>query len=74
MESNYWGSQGPKSWKHDFEITGDPKVHPVGQLFGGVLRPQTHMGTCGAAPLFRAKKSKMANKAQNRYLLTLIDR
>ena len=44
------------------------KVHPVGQLFGGVLRPQTHMGTCGAAPLFRAKKSEIANKAQNRDL------
>ena len=57
------GVQGQISWKHDFEITGDPKG-PVGQLFGGVLRPQTHMGTCGAAPLFRAKKSKMANKAQ----------
>ena len=40
------------------------KVHPVGQLFGGVLWPQTHMGTCGAAPLFRAKKSKMAQKFQ----------
>ena len=50
------------------------KVHPVGQLSGGVLRPQTHMGICGAAPLFRSEKSKMANKAQNRNLLTLIDR
>ena len=46
----------------------------MGQLFGGFLRPQTHMGTCGAGPLFRAKKSKIANKAQNRDLLTLIDR
>ena len=36
------------------------EVNPVGQLFDGVLRPQTHMGTSGAAPLFRAKKSKMA--------------
>ena len=50
------------------------KVHPVGKFFGVVLRPQTHMGTCGAAPLFGAKKSKIANKAQNRDLLTLIDR
>ena len=42
------------------------KVHPVGQLFvfGGALRPQTHMGTYGAAPLFRAKK--MAKKRQIR--------
>ena len=50
------------------------KVHPVSQLFGGVLRPQVHMGTCGAAPFFRAKIFKKANNAQNRDLLTLIDR
>ena len=50
------------------------KVQPVDQLFSGVLRPQTHMGTCGAAPLFRAKKSKMAIKVKNRDLLPLIDR
>ena len=28
------------------------KVHPVGQLFGWVLRPQTHMGMRGATPIF----------------------
>ena len=45
------GVQGLKSWKHDFQ-----KVHQLGQLFGRVLRPQTHKGTCGATPLFRAQK------------------
>ena len=67
------GVQGQNSWEHDFEITGDPKVPPMGQRFGGSLRPQTHISTCGAMPLFRAKISKMANKAQNRDVLTLID-
>ena len=56
-------AKGLKSWKHDFEITGDPKVHQLGQLFGRVLRPQTHKGTCGVTPLFRAQKSIKANKA-----------
>ena len=27
------GVQGQKSWKHDFEITGDPKVPPSGSTF-----------------------------------------
>ena len=38
------GGQGQTSWKRDCEITGDiiQKVHQVGQLFGQVLRPQTH--------------------------------
>ena len=31
--------QGQKSWKHDFEITGDPKCPPGGSTFGRVLRP-----------------------------------
>ena len=50
------------------------KILPVGDLFGGVLRPQTHMGTCGPRPYLGPKKSNMANKAQNRDLMTLIDR
>ena len=41
--------QGQKSWKHDFEIKGDPKGPPNGS---------THMGTCGAAPLFRVQNLK----------------
>ena len=90
--------QGLKSWKHNFEITGDlaltsarfcarfrakciwldeqvtQKVHQLGQLFGRVLRPQTHKGTCGATPLFRAQKLIIANKAQNQDFLTSIFR
>ena len=27
------GVQGLKSWKHDFEITGDPKGPPIGSTF-----------------------------------------
>ena len=27
------GVQGQKSWKHDFEITGDPKGPPSGSTF-----------------------------------------
>ena len=27
------GVQGLKSWKHDFEITGDPKGPPSGSTF-----------------------------------------
>ena len=45
--------------------------HQLGQLFGRVSRPQTHKGTCGATPLFRAQKSIIANKAQNQDFLTL---
>ena len=63
------GIQGQKSWKHNFEITGDPKVRQVGKFFGWVLRSQTHMGICGPTPLFNAPtgptKSKMAIEAQN---------
>ena len=44
------------------------KVHPVGQLFGGVLRPQTHMGTCGVAPPFRAKELNLAVNYLLRFL------
>ena len=28
-----WEFQGQKSWKHDFEITGDPKYPPGGSTF-----------------------------------------
>ena len=51
--------QGQKSWKHDFEITGDPKGSPSESTVG---------------PFYAPKKPKMANKAQNQNLLTLIDR
>ena len=42
-----------KSWKHDFEITGDPKGPPSGSTFWS-----------GFEALFRVQKSKMTNKAQ----------
>ena len=57
------GLQGQKSCKHDFEIIGDPKVSPSGSTFWW-----------GSETLFRTKKSKMANKAQNQDLLKQIDR
>ena len=51
--------QGQRSWKHDFEITGDPKGPTSGSNFwSGLVGP---------------KKSKMANKAQNRYFFQSID-
>ena len=54
------GVQGLKSWKHDFEITVDPKGPPSGSTFwSGFEGPD-----CGATPLFRVQKPKMANKAQ----------
>ena len=44
---------GQKSWKHDFEITGDPKGPPGGSTFKlGFLRPQT----CKATSFVRAQK------------------
>ena len=53
--------QGQKSWKHDFEITGDPKCPPVGSTFwSGFEAP------VGQRPLSAPKKSKITNKAQNR--------
>ena len=65
------GAQGQKSWKQDFEITGDPKSPPNGSTFWlGFEAP----GICGATPFFRhlqsrPKKSKITNKAQNKDLL-----
>ena len=56
-----------KIWKHDFEITGDPKlqkVPQVGQLFVGFSGPR--LWAVGPRPDVGPKTSKMANKAQNR--------
>ena len=50
------GVQGQKSWKHDFEITGDPKGPPSGSTFGRVLSPQTNRGTCGVTTFFSPQK------------------
>ena len=36
------GVQGQKSWKHDFEITGDPKGLPSGSTFwSGIEAPDS---------------------------------
>ena len=53
------GVQGQKSWKHNLEITGDPKGPP-----NWVLRSHTHMGS-PFLRLNRTQKSKMAIKDQN---------
>ena len=51
------------SWKHDFEITGvTQKVRQVGQLFVRVMRSETHRGTCGATPFFRAQNNRKYDK------------
>ena len=64
------GVQGQKSWKHDFEIIGDPKGPPSGSTFwSGFEAPG-----CRATPFFRAQKFKMAYKAQNQDFPTPIDR
>ena len=47
--------QGQKIWKHDLEITGDPKVPPSGSTFWSGFETTPYLGP---------KKSKMANKAQ----------
>ena len=61
--------QGQKSWKHDFEITGDPKFPPGGSTFwSGFEAP------VGQRPLSGPKKSKITNKAQNRDFSIPIDR
>ena len=54
------GIQGQKSWKHNFEITGYPKVTSSGSTFWLVLRSHALF----QVPT-RPKKSKMAIKAQN---------
>ena len=69
---NQFVLRGQKSWKHDFEITGDPKGPPGGSTFSlGFLRPQT----CKATPFVKAQKqSKITNMAQNRDFSIPIDR
>ena len=47
------GVQDQKSWKHDFEIAGDPKGSLSGSTFW-----------FGFAPFLEPKNSKIANKAQ----------
>ena len=47
------------------------KVHQVGQLFGLVLRSQTHWGPSGATPFFRLSKGPKNQKWQIR-LKTMI--
>ena len=61
--------QGQKSWKHDFEITGDPKFPPGGSTFwSGFEAP------VGQRPLSGPKNRKITNKAQNRDFSIPIDR
>ena len=65
-----WGGevQGQKSWKHDFEITSDPKCPTGGSTFwSGFEAP------VGQRPLSGSKKSKITNKAQNRDFSIPID-
>ena len=65
---------GPRSWKHDSEITGDPKgplQHYVSQLFGRVLRPQTLRCRLGGPALFPASKGQK-NRNQKLSGITLI--
>ena len=60
------GTKVKKSWKHNFEITGDPKGPPNGSIFWwGFEVPDPYMGICGATSFLGPKKSKMAVKAQN---------
>ena len=67
--NNPWKFQGQKSWKHDFEITGDTKFPPGGSTFwSGFEAP------VGQRPLSGPKKSKITNKAQNRDFSIPIDR
>ena len=71
-----YATGGSNAWKVGNMISRlqvTQKVHQLGQHFGWVLRPQTHKGTCGAMPLFRAQKSIIANKVQNQNSLTSID-
>ena len=45
------GVQGQKSWKHDFEITGDPKVPPSGStIWWGFEAPDSYGYMWGRAP------------------------
>ena len=45
------GGQGLKSWKHDFEITGDPKGPPSGSTFWrGFEAPDSKGYLWGHAP------------------------
>ena len=45
------GVQGQKSWKHDFEITGDPKGPPSGStIWWGFEAPDSYGYTWGRVP------------------------
>ena len=57
------GVQGLKSWKHDFEITGDPKG-PSGSTFWSGFEALDSKGYLRGHALLRVQKSKMAKKAQ----------
>ena len=57
--------QGQKSWKYDFEITVDPKGPPSGSTFWLGFKVPDPLGSEWGYALFRPKKSKRANNAQN---------
>ena len=50
------GVQGQKSWKHDFEITGEPKGPPTGSNFWwGFEAPDSYGYLWGHAPFLGQK-------------------